>query len=59
MIREIRSDLVTGELRRKEYACNSTDTKPTEDITNGSVCIEVDTGDVYLFNEATSLWVKM
>ena len=42
-----------------EAACLSTDTKPTDGIANGSACIEMDTGDVYMFNEASSTWVKL
>lgn len=42
-----------------EIACLSTDTKPTDGIANGSACIEMDTGDVYMFNEASSTWVKL
>lgn len=38
--------------------CLSTDTKPTETVANGSQLIEIDTGDVYLFNETGSAWVK-
>lgn len=38
--------------------CNSTDTKPTDGLANGSKLIEVDTGTQYLFNEATSTWVQ-
>lgn len=38
----------------------STDTKPTEingyTIGNGSVFIEIDTQDVYIFNETTQEW---
>lgn len=34
----------------------STDTKPTG-CTNGSVFIEIDTGDKYLYNEAGAVWV--
>lgn len=41
----------------------STDTKPTgsfEDtpINNGSVFIEMNTGDSYFYNKASSTWVK-
>lgn len=39
--------------------CNSTDTKPTIDLANGSTLTEVDTGKNYLFNEATSSWVEV
>ena len=42
-----------------EIACLSTDTKPTDGIVTGSMCIEVDTGKVYLFNEANGgSWVE-
>ena len=41
-----------------EGACLSTDTKPTTGIRNGSSLIEIDTSDVYLFNEEGSEWVK-
>lgn len=42
-----------------EFFGNSTDTKPTTGIVNGSTFVEVDTGDLYLFNEVTSTWVKV
>ena len=38
--------------------CLSTDSKPTETVGNGSCLTEIDTGDVYLFNEAGATWVK-
>lgn len=38
--------------------CLSTDTKPTNQIANGSTLTEVDTGDVYIFNEEEEEWVK-
>ena len=41
-----------------ESACLSTDTKPTEGIANGSVCIEMDAGKIYFFDEAGSQWVE-
>ena len=37
--------------------CLSTDTKPAEAV-NGSVLIEMDTGDVYLFDGDSEDWVK-
>ena len=43
-----------------ELAGLSTDNKPTNaDFETGSVFIEVDTGDVYLYNEVTPSWVKI
>jgi len=54
--------VITGELNYYEYAGVSTDTKPTEMVATGSLFLEVDTGDVFLFNEAGSAgnkWVKV
>lgn len=39
-----------------DIRCLSTDTKPTEKIPNGSVCIEIDTGAVYMFDAANKEW---
>ncbi|MBQ4490736.1 MAG: hypothetical protein II965_05750 [Pyramidobacter sp.] len=42
-----------------EFAGLSTETpKETGNFTSGSVWIEVDTGDVYLYDRASSEWVK-
>lgn len=48
----------SGTKDRIEGECLSTDTKPTK-YANGSCLIEMDTGDVYMFNEASSTWVKL
>lgn len=43
-----------------EAACLSTDTKPTANIITGSLALEVDTGDVYAFDEtSTGTWGKI
>lgn len=42
-----------------ESACLSTDTKPTDGIANGSICIEMDTGSIYMFNEAGAEWLEV
>lgn len=42
-----------------EAACLSTDTKPTTGIANGSLCLEMDTGKIYAFNETASTWVEV
>ena len=42
-----------------EAACLSTDDKPTDGIANGSVCLEMNTGKVFVFNEAGSAWVEL
>ena len=39
-----------------EGACLNADAKPTQNIANGSMCIEMDTGKVYVFDEANSTW---
>ena len=43
---------------RIEAACLSTDTKPTDGVANGSVCIEMDTGKVYMFDETNAEWLE-
>lgn len=40
-----------------EYACLSTDTKPT-DCATGSICAEVDTGKIFLFDSEGETWVE-
>ena len=42
-----------------ESVCLSTDSKPTTGIANGSLCLEMDTGKIYAFNEAGSTWVEL
>lgn len=41
-----------------EGKCLSTDTKPT-DVANGSCLIEMDTSDVYFFDEQNKTWRKL
>ena len=38
--------------------CNSTDTKPTANLVNGSKLTEVDTGKSFLYDEANTEWVE-
>ena len=42
-----------------EAVCLSTDSKPTTGIANGSMCLEMNTGKIYVFNEAGSAWVEL
>lgn len=42
-----------------EAVCLSTDSKPTTGIANGSVCIEMNTGKIYMYNETGSTWVEL
>ena len=37
---------------------DSTESKPTSGICDGSVFMESDTGDSYTFNEKSGAWVK-
>jgi len=54
-------DVVTDQVKYFEFAGLSTDTpKPTDsNISTGSVFTEVDTGDVYLYDEVSATWNKV
>lgn len=39
-----------------EATCLSSDTKPTANVANGSILIEMDTSKMYFFDEAHSAW---
>lgn len=41
-----------------ELSCLSTDTKPTN-CANGSILIEMDTGSIYMFDEAGTEWLEV
>jgi hypothetical protein len=44
----------------REYSGKSTDTpKPTTDVANGSYFLEMDTGDVYAYDEEDEAWLKI
>ena len=45
-----------GTLVEVEYRGLSTDEKPTENITNGTVFIEIDTGKVYMYDLENEEW---
>ena len=40
------------------FSYNTGDTLPT-DVAGGSSCIEIETGDIYIFDEKTTTWTKM
>jgi len=42
-----------------DLALKSTDTKPTTGIMNGSLCMEVDTGSIYAYDEGSSEWAEI
>ena len=43
----------------KDYVCLSTDTKPTDGIVNGSMCLEMDTGKFYAYDAAGEQWIEL
>lgn len=61
-MRELESRIVAVEngenIIYKEISGDSTDTKPTACVCDGSLFVESDTGDVYFFNEESGDWVK-
>lgn len=59
MLTTIRLVRETRNKQIKEVACLSTDTKPTEGVANGSICIEMNTGKIYMFNEAGAEWLEV
>ena len=59
MVRILDSRFVTDEKKYVEVACLYTDTKPTANVCTGSLALEVDTGDVYAFDETSGDWNKI
>lgn len=59
MVRITDDRLITNSGKRLIEAYGlSSDTKPTTNIAQGSVFIEIDTSNAYFFNEANNTWVK-
>lgn len=54
-----------GGIWAHEYAALSTDTKytrathPNINVPNGSACLEMDTGDIYLYDKDNDQWRKI
>lgn len=59
MLRILEQKIIEGNKCYIEAACLSTDTKPTAGIVTGSLALEVDTGDVYGFDETGAEWDKV
>lgn len=59
MIRTLVERTIVGNKNYIEVACLSTDTKPTVNVVTGSLALEVDTGDVYAFDEIGGEWGKI
>lgn len=48
----------TGYVKYMEISGLSTDAKPTEGVATGSSFLEVDTADVYFYDEESEGWIK-
>lgn len=62
MVRYLVEQSFTESKKYVEIACVSTDTKPVSGLVTGSLALEVDTGDVYAYNEdaaSGSEWGKI
>ena len=62
MIRKLVENRFESGKKYAEIACLSTDTKPVGNLITGSLALEVDTGDIYAYNEegaSVSEWGKI
>ena len=58
-MRIIEERIIESNMRYIEAAGLSTETKPTANIITGSLYMESDTGDVYIFSETDVTWTKI
>ena len=58
MVRITSERVLDGNVNLIEAACLHDDTKPSG-VATGSICLEVDTGDVYAYDEAGAEWDKI
>lgn len=59
MFTTIKAHYAGNEKSYIEAACLSSDSKPTDGIANGSMVLEMNTGKIFVFNEAGSAWVEL
>ena len=59
MVRILESKSIQTDLMYIEAAGLSTDEKPTSKVATGSTFLEVDTGDVFAFDEASQTWIEI
>ena len=59
MITIYRENGAIGDKQEVELRGLSTDTKPTEDVENGTIFIEIDTGKIYMFDLENEQWVEL
>lgn len=58
MVRTMDLQYIEPGFNYREFAGLSTDAKPTEGLATGSVFLEVDTTDVYFYDEDSDSWIK-
>ncbi len=59
MITVYRKDGATKEQQEMELRGLSTDEKPTENIENGTVFVEIDTGKIYMYDLENKKWKEL
>ena len=60
MVRILAKDFQDDDVNYYEFAGLSTDDKPKQGVCTGSSFLEVNTGDVYLYDESsTGTWYKV
>lgn len=59
MITIYRENGVVGDKQELEYRGLSTDTKPTENVENGFVFLEMDTGKIYMYDLENETWREL
>lgn len=59
MITMYRKEGATYDKQEVEYRGLSTDTKPTENIENGTIFIEIDTGKIYMYDLENEEWKEI
>lgn len=57
-MRKLYERIIDNEVNFVVISGDSDEDKPTANVCDGSVFIESDTGDAYLFNEDSGAWVK-
>lgn len=56
MVRVLVSRIHQDDKNYIEAVCLSSDEKPAAGIITGSLCVEADTGNVYIFDEVGGTW---
>ena len=59
MIRVVKAEPYMDGKTNMMVALNSLDVKPTKGVAMGSMCIEADTGSIFLYDEDTHTWNKV